>query len=206
MASDAVLKYLVDTNRPYSCADITVNLRGTYTKNAIQKALDALGESGKIRCKLYGKQKVYAALQSDSVEVTSDTEDYDTQILSITKSLDEKKSLLKTAELNLKNILSAPTNDCAKSQIEEIKNKIIKLENKLVDLRNSTEEVISVDDKKNILNEHDIFFKEYRKRKRICSDMIEAILEGYPKSKKNFLEELSIETDEMVNFKLASKQ
>ncbi|XP_064075057.1 homologous-pairing protein 2 homolog [Vanessa tameamea] len=205
MASDTVLKYLADTNRPYSCADITVNLRGTYSKNAIQKALDALGESGKIRCKLYGKQKVYAALQTDSTEIASDSEDYDSQIVSITNSLDEKKSLLKTAELNLKNLLSAPTNDSAKSQIEEIKNKIVKLENKLIDLRNSTE-VVSVNDKKIILNDHDIFFKEYRKRKRICSDMIEAVLEGYPKSKKNFLDELCIETDEMVNFKLASKQ
>lgn len=36
--------------------------------------------------------------------------------------------------------------------------------------------------------------------------MIEAVLEGYPKSKKNFLEELCIETDEMVNFKLMSQQ
>lgn len=67
MASDAVLKYLVDTNRPYSSADVTVNLRGAYTKSAVQKALDALSESGKIKCKLYGKQKVYAALQPDNV-------------------------------------------------------------------------------------------------------------------------------------------
>lgn len=74
MANEAVLKYLVDTNRPYSCADVTVNLRGAYTKNAVQKALDALSESGKIKCKLYGKQKVYAALQLENVEENSDTE------------------------------------------------------------------------------------------------------------------------------------
>lgn len=74
MANEAVLKYLVDTNRPYSCADVTVNLRGAFTKNAVQKALDALSESGKIKCKLYGKQKVYAALQLENVEENSDTE------------------------------------------------------------------------------------------------------------------------------------
>lgn len=74
MASDAVFKYLTDTNRPYSCSDVTVNLRGTYTKNAVQKALDALSETGKIRCKLYGKQKVYAALQTDDVDDVSDNE------------------------------------------------------------------------------------------------------------------------------------
>lgn len=74
MASEAVLKYLVDTNRPYSCADVTVNLRGAYTKGAIQKALDALSEAGKIKCKLYGKQKVYAAIQSDNLADDGDAE------------------------------------------------------------------------------------------------------------------------------------
>lgn len=72
MASEAVLKYLIDTNRPYSCADVTVNLRGAFTKSAIQKALDALSESGKIRCKLYGKQKVFVAKQVENVDADED--------------------------------------------------------------------------------------------------------------------------------------
>lgn len=74
MANEAVLKYLVDTNRPYSCADVTVNLRGAFSKSAVQKALDYLSENGKIRCKLYGKQKVYAATQLENVEEEGDTE------------------------------------------------------------------------------------------------------------------------------------
>lgn len=73
MASEAVLKYLIDTNRPYSCADVTVNLRGAFPKSAIQKALDALSEQGKIKCKLYGKQKVFAAIQTETVAEDGDT-------------------------------------------------------------------------------------------------------------------------------------
>lgn len=73
MASEAVLKYLVDTNRPYSCADVTVNLRGAFPKSAIQKALDALSEAGKIKCKLYGKQKVFAAIQTETIVDDGDT-------------------------------------------------------------------------------------------------------------------------------------
>lgn len=34
--------------------------------------------------------------------------------------------------------------------------------------------------------------------------MLEAVLEGYPKSKKTLLDDLCIETDEMVDFKLMS--
>ncbi|XP_026332794.1 homologous-pairing protein 2 homolog [Hyposmocoma kahamanoa] len=203
MASDAVLKYLLDTNRPYSCADVTVNLRGAFTKGAVQKALDALSDNAKIRCKLYGKQKVYAALQPDSSEGDNNVEDYDTQLKALNASLAEKTNSLKTAETTLKNLTSLPTNKLAKTQIEEIEKRIVVFENKLATLRSSTE-VIGADEKKKLLCEHEKLLKEYRKRKRISSEILDAILEEYPKSKKTLLEELCIETDEMVNFKLMS--
>ncbi|OWR53897.1 ous-pairing protein 2 [Danaus plexippus plexippus] len=204
MAAEAVLKYLTSTNRPYSCADVTVNLRGTYTKNAVQKALDALSESGKIKCKLYGKQKVYAALQTNNVEEDSDKEDYDTEITKITLDLENKKTLLKANETNLKNLISAPTNDVTKLQIHEIKTKVDKLQTKLCTLRSSSD-VIDFNEKNDLLGAHMKFNKEYRKRKRICSEMIDAVLEGYPKSKKNFLEEMCIETDEDVGFNVTKQ-
>lgn len=36
---------------------------------------------------------------------------------------------------------------------------------------------------------------ELRKRKRICLDILDQILENYPKSKKALLEEVGVETD-----------
>ncbi|XP_063388073.1 homologous-pairing protein 2 homolog [Cydia fagiglandana] len=201
MANEAVLKYLVDTNRPYSCADVTVNLRGAFSKSAVQKALDYLSENAKIRCKLYGKQKVYVAIQPENVIEEGDTEDYDAQCKSITEELLEKTNTLKTAEVNLKSILTAPTTDSAKSQIEELKGRIEGFDNKLKVLSTSTN-VISAEEKAAIMSQHEKFLKEYRSRKRISTDIIEAVLEGYPKSKKSLLEELCIETDEMANFKL----
>jgi 26S proteasome regulatory subunit (ATPase 3-interacting protein) len=36
---------------------------------------------------------------------------------------------------------------------------------------------------------------ELRKRKRICGDMLDQILESYPKGKKALLEEVGVETD-----------
>ncbi|XP_028166743.1 homologous-pairing protein 2 homolog [Ostrinia furnacalis] len=203
MASEAILKYLVDTNRPYSCADVTVNLRGAYTKTVVQKNLDALAESGKIKCKLYGKQKVYAAIQLDNQEAENDVEDYDALFKTLTETLAEKSNGLKAAETTLKTLTSAPTTTSAKSQIAEARTRIESLEAKLGTLRNSTE-VLSADEKATIMNAHDTMLREYRKRKRICSDILEAILEGYPKTKKTLLDELCIETDEMVDFKLMS--
>lgn len=65
MAAEAVLKYLVDTNRPYSANDITQNLHKKFGKTEILRALDALVSKEKIKEKVYGKQKVYCALQDD---------------------------------------------------------------------------------------------------------------------------------------------
>ena len=38
--------------------------------------------------------------------------------------------------------------------------------------------------------------KEWRKRKRLTTDILDAILEGYPKKKKDLFEEVGIETDD----------
>lgn len=58
MCSEAVLKYLQSTNRPYSVNDIFQNLHNAYSKNVIQKSLDELAEKGSVKEKVYGKQKV----------------------------------------------------------------------------------------------------------------------------------------------------
>ncbi|XP_049880214.1 homologous-pairing protein 2 homolog [Pectinophora gossypiella] len=183
--------------------DVTVNLRGAYTKGVVQKALDALSESGKIKCKLYGKQKVYAAIQTDKVEGDSDVQDYDAQMKVLTENLSKTTETLRTAEVTLKGLTATPTSAAAKCQIEEIMKTIDNLEKKLATLKDS-KEVVSAEEKKAILGEHDKLLREYRRRKRISSDMLETILEGYPKPKKTLLEELCLETDEMVNFKLTS--
>ena len=40
------------------------------------------------------------------------------------------------------------------------------------------------------------WLQEWRKRKRSCVDVINSILENYPKSKKILLEDIGVETDE----------
>ena len=39
-------------------------------------------------------------------------------------------------------------------------------------------------------------FKEWCKRKRSCMEVVNSILENYPKSKKILLEDIGVETDE----------
>ena len=44
--------------------------------------------------------------------------------------------------------------------------------------------------------------REWQKRKRLCLDVLGAIMESYPKSKKELFEEIGIETDEDVGVSL----
>lgn len=63
MANEAVLKYLRNTNRPYSTNDIVMNLHKEFGKTIVQRALDALVQQTVVLEKVYGKQKVYVARQ-----------------------------------------------------------------------------------------------------------------------------------------------
>lgn len=59
--------------------------------------------------------------------------------------------------------------------------------------------VISETDRNKIRKTYDTSVKEYKKRKRICMDMLNGILESYPKSKSALMEEIGIELDNENN-------
>lgn len=42
--------------------------------------------------------------------------------------------------------------------------------------------------------------EEFHKRKRLCMNLIDGIMEGYPKSKQKLIEDTEIETDEAAGF------
>lgn len=43
-------------------------------------------------------------------------------------------------------------------------------------------------------------FEAFQKRKRLCMNLIDGIMEGYPKSKQKLIEDTEIETDEAAGF------
>ncbi|RXM36136.1 Homologous-pairing protein 2-like [Acipenser ruthenus] len=74
-AASIILNYLNVKNRPYSAQDVFGNLQKQHGlgKTAVVKAMELLAQQGKIREKVYGKQKIYFADQSQFTDV-SDTE------------------------------------------------------------------------------------------------------------------------------------
>lgn len=207
-AKEAVLKYLKSQNRPYSANDITQNLHKEYGKTAIQKALDDLSQEEKIREKVYGKQKVYSAVQDDSgggnpSTMDSDLTELDSKIVDLTSKLKLAEQELKQNEIELKDLENQPTTEEAVKEKNELESVVNKLSEKIDKLSQTTVK-ISPNDRDAIYKDNEKYMKEYRKRKRICMDIVNSILENYPKPKKTLLEEVGIEADEDVNCKLLS--
>lgn len=62
----------------------------------------------------------------------------------------------------------------------------------------SCSNIVSQKEKNIIADKHSTYCKEWKKRKRMCNEMLNVVLESYPKTKKALLEEAGIETDEDV--------
>lgn len=74
-ASAVLLRYLREQNRPYSAQDAFGNLQREHGlgKAAVVKALEQLAQQGRVREKVYGKQKIYFADQ-EQLPAASDAE------------------------------------------------------------------------------------------------------------------------------------
>ncbi|KAM7068825.1 homologous-pairing protein 2 homolog isoform 2-T2 [Molossus nigricans] len=174
-APGILLKYLQEQNRPYSAQDVFGNLQREHGlgKAAVVKALEQLAQQGKIKEKMYGKQKIYFADQ-DQFEMVSDAD---------LQSLDAKIVTLTAKVQSLQQ-------SCRHMEAERLKN-----------IKAATNHV-TPEEKEQVYRERQKYCKEWRKRKRMATELCDAILEGYPKSKKQFFEEVGIETDEDYNVKL----
>lgn len=197
----AVLDYLVKQNRPYSAVDIFNNLHKTHGKTAVVKALEALSEERKIRSKTYGKQIVYVADQSQ-LPVISDDElkEMDMKIEKLQEKLKCTEDCYRKLESELRTLNNSMTTKDAKERLQEITAECARLEKKINFLK-SNNNVVSPEERAEVLKKRTEYVKAWRKRKRMANDILEAILEGYPKKKKDLLEEIGVETDEEYDVK-----
>ncbi|KAI5723679.1 hypothetical protein M8J76_009543 [Diaphorina citri] len=192
--TEAIYKYLKSTNRPYSVNDIIQNLHKKYSKTVVQTALDDLVKSEVILSKTYGKQVIYCIRQTGKNEVKKDAKEVKENLKQKEKELEEKQAV----KSKLKQLSQQMTEAEAKQKKAELQAELEEKKSKLEKLSRNVN-VISEVDKKTITDTKEKMVKEYNKRKRMCTEMLEAILENYPKSKKILLEEVGIETDEMVS-------
>ncbi|NP_001002124.1 homologous-pairing protein 2 homolog [Danio rerio] len=193
-----ILAYLNEKNRPFSAQDVFTNLQKQcgLGKTAVVKAMEQLAQEGKIKEKVYGKQKIYFADQSQFEDVSdADLRKMDDRIGEINTEVQSISQSCRQLDTELKELNSSLTTAEMKAQIQELQAEISGYRERLENIKSATNHV-TPEEREKVYKERETYVKEWRKRKRLVSDMMGAILEGYPKSKKHFLEEAGIETDE----------
>ena len=194
----AVYDYLRSTNRPYSVNDIFMNLHKEHGKPTVQRVLDQLVAEEKVKIKLNGKQSCYF-INQNLLETCSEQEleDLDKKCNEVDQEVRSKADNVKQLESKIKNLKSSLTNDEANNELEKLLEVNKSLKERLSKLENN-QEVISAEDKDKIVKLHSSAVTQWKKRKRMASDVLDSILEGWPKTKKSLFEEIGVDTDESV--------
>lgn len=196
-----VLRYLQEQNRPYSAQDVFGNLQREHGlgKAAVVKALEQLAQQGKIREKTYGKQKIYFAGQDQFDTVSdADLQTLDAKIVALTAKVQSLQQSCRHLEAELKELTSALTTPEMQREIEQLKAQCAVFTERLQGIKGAAAHV-TPEEKEQVYLERQRVCREWRVRKRMATELCEAILEGYSKSKKALFEEVGIETDEDHN-------
>ena len=108
---------------------------------------------------------------------------------------------LRETDATLKELEASPTTEEAEAEATALDARLQRLRVKLADLADNCVKV-SPQERQSTVKQHEKILKEYRKRKKMCVEMVDTIAENYPKSKKALMEEIGIETDEDAGVKL----
>ncbi|XP_023573731.1 homologous-pairing protein 2 homolog isoform X2 [Octodon degus] len=214
-----LLRYLQEQNRPYSAQDVFGNLQREHGlgKAAVVKALEQLAQQGKIREKTYGKQKVYFADQNVSLRLCvhchhqalptqdqfdtvsdADLQSLDTEIVALSAKVQGLQQSCRHMEAELKELTSALTTPEMQREIAQLKAECAGFQERLQGIKGAPV-CVTPEEKEQVHRERRRLCREWRTRKRMAAELCDAILEGYPKSRKQFFEEVGIETDEDHN-------
>ncbi|XP_025094798.1 homologous-pairing protein 2 homolog isoform X3 [Pomacea canaliculata] len=165
-------------------------------KTAVVRALETLAETKQIKEKIYGKQKVYVADQSQLPALNeNEIKAMDQQITQLTGQLQQSQVETQRLEGELQNYKSLLSTEEAKAELQKTIRDVEQLTAKIQQLKEGRV-LVSKEDREKVLKRRNHYVKEWRKRKRISMDIVGAVLEGYQKTKRQLLEEIGIETDE----------
>ncbi|KAF3321023.1 homologous-pairing protein 2 [Carex littledalei] len=200
-----VLTFVNEQNRPLNVQNVADALQKfNLKKTAVQKALDALADSGQISFKEYGKQKIYLARQDQfKIPNPQELDQMKKENANLQDELAAQKKATSEVEAEIRTLQSNLT-------LEEINSKQAKLESEVKEMMEKLKKLqsgvvmVKPEDKKAI---EDSFYEkvnQWRKRKRMFKEIWDTITENSPKDQKEFKEELGLEYDEDVGVSLQS--
>uniref|UniRef100_A0A4W5RTW5 PSMC3 interacting protein n=1 Tax=Hucho hucho TaxID=62062 RepID=A0A4W5RTW5_9TELE len=142
------------------------------------------------------KINVLDCLQAQFAEVSeADLKAIDSRISDLSTQVQAISQGCRQLDAELKELNSSLTTEEMMSEIQELKAECSGYSERLDKIKSATNHV-TPEHKEKVYKERHLYVKEWKKRKRLASDMMDSILEGYPKTKKQFLEEVGVETDE----------
>ncbi|ONM08461.1 Homologous-pairing protein 2-like protein [Zea mays] len=197
-------------NRPLNSQNVADALQKfNLKKTAVQKALDALADSGQISFKEYGKQKIYIARQDqfhipngeELEEMKKTNAKLQEELMDQKKAISEVESEVRglQSNLTLAEITSKKTK--LQSEVGPIFVQVQEMEETLNKLRSGVT-LVKPEDKEIIENSFSEKVNQWKKRKRMFKELWDNITENSPKDQKEFKEELCLEYDEDVDVNL----
>ncbi|XP_047656407.1 homologous-pairing protein 2 homolog isoform X2 [Tachysurus fulvidraco] len=183
-AAELILSYLNEKNRPYSAQDVFGNLQKQHGlgKTAVVKAMEQLAQDGRIREKVYGKQKIYFADQSQFADVSdAELKQMDRSISELNSQVEAVMQSCRQLDTELKELNSSLTTAEMTIQIKELKAECEVSRTRLQKIKSATDHV-TPEEREKVCKERSLYVKEWKKRKR--------------------LEEVGVETDEEHKVKI----
>lgn len=197
-AADIVFGYLKSCSRPYSVNDVHNNLQKDFGlgKAAVQRAIDLMVQEGTVREKVYGKQKIYYADQTNTTPVSSQgAAELESRIAELTTERQELAESVRELESQASGLKCGKTLEQLTDELTILLHDCEQMEEKVKKVKAGSGGVDPVVSRK-VKQKRIVRVIEWKKRKRIACDSLDAILESCPKPKKAFMEEVGIETDE----------
>ena len=118
----------------------------------------------------------------------------------VQEELTKLSGQIKIKEEKIRAFNSALTTQEAKKKVKELSEEAEKLQKKLEGLSGQGN-MVDQDTMNEAKKGQEVKVKEWRKRKRMFNSISDAILDGYPHPKKQFYEEVGVETDQDVGAK-----
>ncbi|ODV94403.1 hypothetical protein PACTADRAFT_44901, partial [Pachysolen tannophilus NRRL Y-2460] len=173
-AEEIIKTYLREQYRPYSAADIVLNLHNKISKANAIKALDSLAEQGEIVSKSYGKLTFYVCKEEHSTHEKDQTESTEDKItLEVVNELrnqfHEVSKEVKNLSIELNKILSEPSNDELVKKIEQLKEENEKSDKRIKELSNNDKPTLNREELDKVKERTKIMSLHFKERKKIVS-------------------------------------
>lgn len=193
-----VKEFLHTANRPYSCNDIANNFQNKHNKATITKALDELVAEKEVIEKLNGKQKIYFITQENFQFNEETLKQLNLEIEEKDNILDDLKKKLLDKQNRLKALNEQMSIQDYENKLKSLSERVLKFKEQVEEFDKSINKTMetSLEYRQEVKEKQNKLNTELRKRKRLTNEMIDLIMESYPKNKKAFIEEVGITTDE----------